>query len=329
MSGPPAATAGLPAPGLELRELECFLVLSEELHFGRTGERLYVSQSRVSQLLRALESRIGARLVDRTSRRVRLTPLGEEFRTSLRPAYDALRTTVESARSAARGIEGRLTIGFQGTADDRIMRAIDVFHRRHPGCATEIAEIPLCDPFGALRSGAVDAAVTLLPVAEPDLTLGPVFPAQQQTLAVSVRHPLASRASIGAEDLATVPLISPAGPAPAYWRTPTPRPPPRRAARSPRGPPSARCRRASPSPRPAAAASCCAAPPPTTTAAATSSSSPSPACRVRSWGWSTTPAGKPPASARSVRSSRRSPGDGGHGGAEAATERAAAGADVR
>ncbi|MEJ8649292.1 LysR family transcriptional regulator [Streptomyces sp. MS1.AVA.3] len=218
MSGPPATTAGHRTPGLELRELECFLVLSEELHFGRTGERLYVSQSRVSQLLRALESRIGARLVDRTSRRVRLTPLGEQFRTSLRPAYEALRATVDSARSAARGIEGRLTIGFQGTADDRIMQAIDLFHRRHPGCATEIAEIPLCDPFGALRSGAVDVAVTLLPVAEPDLTLGPVFSAQQQTLAVSVRHPLASRAEIDAEELAAVALISPDSPAPAYWR---------------------------------------------------------------------------------------------------------------
>ncbi|MFI9050508.1 LysR family transcriptional regulator [Streptomyces sp. NPDC053427] len=205
-------------PGLELRELECFLVLSEELHFGRTGERLYVSQSRVSQLLRALESRIGARLVDRTSRRVCLTPLGEEFRTSLRPAYDALRASVESARTAARGIEGRLTIGFQGTADDRIMRAIDAFHARHPRCETEITEIPLCDPFGALRSGAVDVAVTLLPVAEPDLTLGPVFSAQQQTLALSVRHPLASRAGLTAEDLAGVPLIAPAAPAPAYWR---------------------------------------------------------------------------------------------------------------
>ncbi|MGP8300549.1 LysR family transcriptional regulator [Streptomyces inhibens] len=222
MSGPPPSTApgttSSATPALELRELECFLVLAEELHFGRTGERLYVSQSRVSQLLRALESRIGARLVDRTSRRVRLTPLGEEFRTSLRPAYDALRDTVERARSAARGIEGRLTIGFQGTADDRIMRAIDAFHRRHPGCATEIVEIPLCDPFGALRSGAVDVAVALLPVAEPDLTLGPVFSAQQQSLAVSVRHPLASRTAIAAEDLAGTPLISPDGPAPAYWR---------------------------------------------------------------------------------------------------------------
>ncbi|MEU9118575.1 LysR family transcriptional regulator [Streptomyces sp. NPDC048506] len=228
MSGPHPTPAGptttptagrtTPTAGLEVRELECFLVLSEELHFGRTGERLYVSQSRVSQLLRSLESRIGARLVERTSRRVRLTPLGEEFRTSLRPAYDALRATVERARDAARGVEGRLTIGFQGTADDRVMQAIDTFQRRHPGCVAKIVEIPLCDPFGALRSGAVDVAVTLLPMAEPDLALGPVFSAQQQTLALSVRHPLADRAAITVEDLAAVTLISPDGPAPAYWR---------------------------------------------------------------------------------------------------------------
>ncbi|MFE7661156.1 LysR family transcriptional regulator [Streptomyces celluloflavus] len=215
MPGPPEPPG---TSSLDLRELECFLVLSEELHFGRTGERLYVSQSRVSQLLRALESRIGARLVDRTSRRVRLTPLGADFRTALRPAYDALRATVETTRTAARGIEGRLTIGFQGTADDRIMRAIDAFQARHPGCDTEIVEIPFCDPFGALRSGAVDVAVTLLPAAEPDLTLGPVFSAQPQTLALSVRHPLASRAALTAEELAAVPLISADGPAPAYWR---------------------------------------------------------------------------------------------------------------
>ncbi len=153
--------------------------------------------------------------MDRTSRRVSLTPLGEEFRRSLRPAYDSLRATVESARTAARGIEGRLTIGFQGTADGPIMRAIDVFQARHPGCHTEIVEIPLCDPFGALRSGAVDVAVTLLPVAEPDLVLGPVFAAQRQTLALSVRHPLAARSGLTAEDLAALPLIAPA---PAYWR---------------------------------------------------------------------------------------------------------------
>ncbi|WP_308283298.1 LysR family transcriptional regulator [Pseudonocardia nigra] len=115
--------------GLEIRELECFLVLADELHFGRTGERLFVSQSRVSQLVRSLERRVGARLVERTSRRVRLTPLGEEFRAALRPAYDALRATVDDVRTAARTVAGRLRIGFQGTADDRLMAAVT---DRHP-----------------------------------------------------------------------------------------------------------------------------------------------------------------------------------------------------
>ncbi|AXG77863.1 LysR family transcriptional regulator [Streptomyces paludis] len=204
--------------GLEIRELECFLVLAEELHFGRAGERLYVSQSRVSQLCRSLESRIGARLVDRTSRRVRLTPLGERFLAGLRPAYDALSATVEEARTDAREVGGRLRIGFQGTADARLMRTIAAFQEAHPGCVTEIVEIPFADPFGAVRRGEVDTAIVLLPVAEPDLVLGPLFSRQRQTVAVSKRHPFASRTSVTAAEIAQIPLIPAAPPAPAYWR---------------------------------------------------------------------------------------------------------------
>ncbi|QKV92572.1 LysR family transcriptional regulator [Streptomyces sp. NA02950] len=204
--------------GLEIRELECFLALSEELHFGRAAERLYVSQSRVSQLLRALEGRIGARLLERTSRRVRLTPLGERFLAELQPAYAALRGAVEGARDAARGVEGVLRVGFQGAVGERLMAAIAAFRDRHPGCELETVEVPLADPFGAVRSGEVDAAVVCLPVAEPDLVLGPVFSRQPQRLAVGGGHRLAGRAVVGAEELADGPLISPAGPAPRYWR---------------------------------------------------------------------------------------------------------------
>ncbi|WP_093802975.1 LysR family transcriptional regulator [Streptomyces sp. Wb2n-11] len=204
--------------GVEIRELETFLVLAQELHFGRAGERLYVSQSRVSQLLRSLESRIGAPLVERTSRRVRLTPLGESFLADLRPAYDALRSTVDEARAAARGTGGELRIGFQGTVDDYLSRAIALFGDRYPDCAIDIVEIPLSDPFGPLRRREVDCAVVLLPVAEDDLVLGPVFPRQPQTLAVSVRHPFAARESLSAEELTTCRLISIDGDAPEYWR---------------------------------------------------------------------------------------------------------------
>ncbi|MEE1755669.1 LysR family transcriptional regulator [Streptomyces sp. SP18CS02] len=201
-----------------IRELEAFLVLAEELHFGRTGERLYVSQSRISQLLRSLESRVGARLVERTSRRVRLTPLGERFVADLRPAYETLHTTLETVRAAARGVEGTLRIGFQGTFNDHIVRAVALLQDRHPGVTTEIVEVPLADPFGAVRGDEVDAAVVLLPVEEPDLVLGPVFSRQPQTLAVSAAHPLAARASVPAEELAGCALIGIRGPAPEYWR---------------------------------------------------------------------------------------------------------------
>ncbi|MFE2440539.1 LysR family transcriptional regulator [Streptomyces sp. NPDC059426] len=203
--------------GLEIRELECFLALSEELHFGRAAERLYVSQSRVSQLLRSLERRIGARLLERTSRRARLTPLGERFLADLRPAYEALYGAVESARWAARGVEGVLRIGFQGAADERVTAAIAAFRERRPGCETTTVEIPLADPFGAVRAGEVDAAIVCLPVAEPDLVLGPVFSKQPQTVVVSARHPFAGRARVDAEALADCPLIGPSAPAPRYW----------------------------------------------------------------------------------------------------------------
>ncbi|MBR8641705.1 LysR family transcriptional regulator [Streptomyces tuirus] len=205
--------------GLELRELECFLVLAEELHFGRTGERLYVSQSRVSQLLSALERRVGGRLVQRTSRRVALTPLGERFVARLRPAYGGLREAVEDARAAARGVEGALRIGFQGTADTRLTAAVRAFRSAHPECATDLVEIPLADPFGAVREGVVDAAVVLLPVEEPDLVLGPVFSRRPQTVAVGRDHPFASLPRVTAAEVAAAPLVTAAPPAPAYWRT--------------------------------------------------------------------------------------------------------------
>ncbi|MFF5256542.1 LysR family transcriptional regulator [Streptomyces leeuwenhoekii] len=203
---------------LEIRELEAFLVLAEELHFGRTGERLYVSQSRVSQLLKSLEARIGAPLVERTSRRVTLTPLGQTFLSSLRPAYEALRATVEEARAAARGMGGVLRIGFQGTIDDQLARAIALFEEGCPACTVDVAEIALSDPFGPVRRKEVDCAVVLLPVAEDDLVLGPLFSRQSQMLALPARHPYAARESISAEELADYPLIGIQDGAPDYWR---------------------------------------------------------------------------------------------------------------
>ncbi|MEU8404189.1 LysR family transcriptional regulator [Nonomuraea sp. NPDC048892] len=219
---------------MEFRELECFLVLSEELHFARTAERLYLSPGRVSQLMRSLESRIGGRLFDRTSRRVRLTPLGERFLADLRPAYDGLAGAVNRARTAARELTGVLRVGFLATPTDVVTGSVRAFERRNPGCAVELVEVPLSDPFGRLRAGQVDVTFTLLPLDEPDLAGGGELNRVGYTLGLSTRHPLAGRAGIAAEELASVPLIGLDGPAPRSWHervapsvTPSGRPIPR------------------------------------------------------------------------------------------------------
>ncbi|MEV4127535.1 LysR family transcriptional regulator [Nocardia sp. NPDC049707] len=203
---------------LEVRELEAFLALADELHFGRAGARLYLSQSRVSQLLRTLEQRVGARLVERSSRRVRLTPLGQEFLAELRPAYAALQATVDSARAAARSVKGILRVGFQGSYNDELRKSIELLQRRYPDCTTELVEIPLSDPFGSLYRNEVDAALVLLPMGETDLVLGQVFSENPPTLAVASDHPFARRESLDVEELAQCTVIGVRGPAPEYWR---------------------------------------------------------------------------------------------------------------
>ncbi|MEU4314031.1 LysR family transcriptional regulator [Nocardia sp. NPDC024068] len=206
-------------PDLPVRELECLLILAEELHFGRTAQRLRVSQSRVSQLVAALERTIGTQLVHRTSRRVALTDFGAEFVDRVRPVYTELADLVGGARQEARHeLPAPIRLGFQGIAYETVTWTLTEFARDNPDVALSLQEIPLGDPFGALLAGQVDAAVALLPVREPELAVGYVFPPAPRMLAVGRGHPLAAVERIDAEALATVDLVSVDGSAPEYWR---------------------------------------------------------------------------------------------------------------
>jgi len=83
-----------------MAQVEAFLALAEELHFGRAADKLRVSQPRISRLIAALEREVGGKLFERTSRRVALTPLGEQFHALLLPGYAQLQTAL--ARAATR-----------------------------------------------------------------------------------------------------------------------------------------------------------------------------------------------------------------------------------
>ncbi|WP_395295740.1 LysR family transcriptional regulator [Kitasatospora hibisci] len=203
---------------LERQEIEVFLALAEELHFGRTAERLRCTPGRVSQIVKNMERRIGSPLFVRSSRRVTLSPLGEQLRADVLPAHRQIEQAYRRAVAAGRGITGTLRVGYTTPwAADAVLRAGEAFSARHPDCAVEIREIQFADPHGPLRSGEVDLQISELPVREPDLTAGPVLFAEPRALLVPAGHALARQASVSVEDLALAPLITFAAEYPAYW----------------------------------------------------------------------------------------------------------------
>ncbi|TDE42859.1 LysR family transcriptional regulator [Nonomuraea mesophila] len=198
--------------------MEIFLVLADERHFGRTAERLRLSQPRVSQTIKKLERRIGAPLFERTSRRVQLTPLGAQLRDDLQPLYQGMAEAMARATATARGVHGTLRVGFLGVGAGELSPTImDTFRARHPGCEIQMRETHFSDPLGPLRAGEVDLLLTRLPVTEPDLTVGPVVLTEPRVLAVPARHPFSRRSSVSLEDLARDTVFGITGPAPGYW----------------------------------------------------------------------------------------------------------------
>jgi DNA-binding transcriptional LysR family regulator len=189
---------------IELREIRVFLTLTEELHFGRTAERLGLTQSRVSQTLRALERSLGDRLVDRTSRRVTLTPAGERLHAELNPAYLELLGVLERCARANQVVAGvvRLGIAHAGAINPGLLSVIDVFETRYPESTVQIVELPYRERHAPLRHGEVDLMVTRLPMDQPDLVVGPVVSREPRILAVARDHPLAVLDSVSVEDLA-------------------------------------------------------------------------------------------------------------------------------
>jgi DNA-binding transcriptional LysR family regulator len=188
---------------VELREIEIFLVLADELHFGRTAERLYLSQSRVSQVIRAMETRAGGRLFERTSRHVRLTPLGEQLRGELRPAYDQINRAFAAVREVAAGITGELRVSLLTFAAGgrSFAEIVHTFRMDQPGCEVVVYEAFPGEALSRLRRGELDLVAHWLPVSQPDLTIGPTLTREDRALAVAVGHPLAERGFATAEDL--------------------------------------------------------------------------------------------------------------------------------
>ncbi|WP_433412413.1 LysR family transcriptional regulator [Microtetraspora malaysiensis] len=191
---------------LERHEIETFLTLAEELHFGRTAERLRVTTGRISHVIKKLERRIGAPLFERTSRVVRLTSIGRKLADDLAPLAAQMDEAIRRAVDAGRGVVGRLRVAFLGEwTAPVLLGAVSLFTERHPDCEVDVHEVQLFNSRSSLLDGSVDILLASFPF--DGMACGPALLTEDRVLAVAARHPLAREKSVSLEVLAEHPVV--------------------------------------------------------------------------------------------------------------------------
>lgn len=184
-------------------ELECFVAVAEELNFSRAARRLHLSQPPLSRQIQSLENRLGVRLLERSTRRVTLTPAGVLYLEDARQILLRLDSAGAAVHRAASGEISRLRLAFVGALlDEKLVRLLKTFRQAHPECQMHLTDLSPAEQWEAVQSGAVDGAFIGAPPRKPGrgITLV-IWKREPLRLALPAAHPLVMRPRIRLQDL--------------------------------------------------------------------------------------------------------------------------------
>jgi DNA-binding transcriptional LysR family regulator len=193
---------------MEIRQLRYFVAVAEELHFGRAATRCHIAQPPLSQQVRRLEEELGVKLLERTSRRVALTPEGAVFLREVRDTLDRLGQAVDRVQSMARGEEGTLRVGFIGpSALSRLPRAIRRFRENNPLVRLDFSARSTTEQLSLLLADRLDVAVVRVFGHDTQGLRQMLFLREPYVLALPEDHTLAAQERIHIAQLKGVPMI--------------------------------------------------------------------------------------------------------------------------
>ncbi len=197
---------------MDLRQFRYFVTLAEELHFARAAERLGIAQPALSQQIKVLEQKLGARLLNRNKRSIELTEAGAAFLVEARATLARAEKAVRVAQDIARGESGTINIGFVGSAmyDPRFPGLLKEYRSAHPGINLLLHEMPILAQIEAVDRGHLDIAVirTPLPASLPESLQTFVLARQILVVVLSKMHPLADLDELPLQALAAEPFIT-------------------------------------------------------------------------------------------------------------------------
>ncbi len=202
---------------LDLRLVEYFVTVAEELHFGRAADRLHIAQPSLSQQIRRLEAQLGVALLERNSRNVHLTAAGAALLHEGHKTLDQAHHAIQVTRAAG---APSLTVGFYGSAANELLPdVLRAFGTRRPSINVSVREL-LLGGIDDILDGSVNIAFTRLLPGQTELEVE-VLAQEPRLAALASTHVLASRQSLRFADLRDESfIINPAAKhegAPARW----------------------------------------------------------------------------------------------------------------
>ncbi|MFO1318160.1 MAG: LysR substrate-binding domain-containing protein [Burkholderiales bacterium] len=168
----PAAISALPS----LRQLRYLVVLSEKLNFRQAADALFVTQSTLSAGIKELEAILDVQLVERDTRAVRLTALGEQVTARARELLAGAQDLMELARKSSRPLVGSMTLGVIPTVAPFLLpRLVPALRRSYPEVRLYLREDLTERLLDRLRAGQIDAAIVALPWDTAEFTVVDLF----------------------------------------------------------------------------------------------------------------------------------------------------------
>lgn len=191
----------------ELRHLVAFREVARTLHFRKAAEAMAIAQPALSRQIAQLESALGVRLFNRSSRKVELTPAGSALAERLEPVLSALARVPADMKAVSEGQVGRLRVAFTGLAMATVLPDIlHGFHRKFPGIRVELNESPTSSQIAALQAGEIDCGFFHPDTPTPGISTTLLLRERNGVL-LPADHPLRDRRPLRLKDLGGTPFV--------------------------------------------------------------------------------------------------------------------------
>lgn len=193
---------------ISFRQLQCLAAVAETLHFRRAAERLHLSQPALSAQIAQLEDYLGVMLVERTRRKVLLTPIGREMAARAKTVLRDVSELEDLARRAQAPLSGTLRVGVLRTLGPYLLpHILPELRQRFPELKLYLREEPRERLLAELAQGDLDILlISAAPEGDDHLTVTPLFH-EPLWLTMPLGHRLAKRVKLAPADLAGENLI--------------------------------------------------------------------------------------------------------------------------